>query len=286
MAWWVQTEHLIATAGILDFIDVAIVSIVIYQLYNMIKDTRALALVKGISVLLLATLLSRWLNLHVIYWLLQNSITIVLVALPVVFQPELRRALERLGRMPLMESGETMRREETQSFIKELANTAGTLSKNNIGALIVLEQSTGLSDYIETGTQIDGKLSSSLLINIFIPNTPLHDGAVIVRGDRIMAAGCLLPLSEDPRISKELGTRHRAGIGLSEQSDAITIIVSEETGTISLTRGGTLTRLTGAESLQVELTRFLALPHERVKGFVRRKIARFFSGKGERKDEK
>ena len=276
MAWWSQIERLIATIGFSDILQIIIVAVLIYQVYRLIRDTRALALSKGILVLLVATLISRLLNLHVINWLLQTSITVVLVALPVVFQPELRRALEKLGRMPLVAGGDSLRREETLKTIRELSGAVGTLSKNSIGALIVLEREIGLSDYIETGIEIEGKVSSALLINIFIPNTPLHDGAVIVRGDRIMAAGCLLPLSETDRISKELGTRHRAGIGMSEQSDALVIIVSEETGGISLSSGGVLIRLSDNKELVSELEKTLILPQEK----IIQQIRRFLMGKG------
>lgn len=276
MAWWAQIEHLISTISLLDFLDIIIVTVVFYQLYRMIRDTRALALSKGIFVLIVATLVSRWLNLHVIYWLLQKTMTVVVVALPVVFQPELRRALEKLGRVPIIAGGDSPQREETQKIIRELSNAASTLSKNSIGALVVLERGTGLSDYIETGIEIDGKVSSALLVNIFIPNTPLHDGAVIIRNGRVMAAGCLLPLSEDDRISKDLGTRHRAGIGMSEQSDAIVLIVSEETGAISVAKGGVLTRLSDAEELVEELEKSLILPQEKIMS----RIKRFFLSKG------
>ena len=276
MAWWSQIERLIATIGFSDILQIIIVAVLIYQVYRLIRDTRALALSKGILVLLVATLISRLLNFHVINWLLQTSITVVLVALPVVFQPELRRALEKLGRMPLVAGGDSLRREETLKTIRELSGAVGTLSKNSIGALIVLEREIGLSDYIETGIEIEVKVSSALLINIFIPNTPLHDGAVIVRGDRIMAAGCLLPLSETDRISKELGTRHRAGIGMSEQSDALVIIVSEETGGISLSSGGVLIRLSDNKELVSELEKTLILPQEK----IIQQIRRFLMGKG------
>lgn len=276
MAWWAQIEHLISTISLLDFLDIIIVTVVIYQLYRMIRDTRALALSKGIFVLIVATLVSRWLNLHVIYWLLQKTMTVVVIALPVVFQPELRRALEKLGRVPIMAGGDSLQREETQRIIRELSNAASALSKNSIGALVVLERRTGLSDYIETGIEIDGKVSSALLVNIFIPNTPLHDGAVIMRNGRVMAAGCLLPLSEDDRISKDLGTRHRAGIGMSEQSDALVLIVSEETGAISVANGGVLARLSDAEELVEELEKSLILPQEKVMS----RIKRFFLLKG------
>lgn len=270
MAWWAQLEHLILTINLLDFLDIIIVSLVIYYLYRMIRDTRALALSKGIFVLLLATLVSRWLNLHVVYWLLQKTFTVVIVALPVVFQPELRRALEKIGRVPLISNADTLDREEMGRFIKELSGAAATLSKNSIGALIVIENEIGLSDFVETGIVIDGRVSSSLLINIFIPNTPLHDGAVIIRKDRILAAGCLLPLSEDDKISKELGTRHRAGIGMSEQSDASILIISEETGAISLAKGGLLNRLSSVEELTNELEKTMLIPQEKLWGHFQR----------------
>jgi TIGR00159 family protein len=276
MAWWAQINHLIATIGIWELLDIILVAFVIYQLYRMIRDTRALALSKGIIVLLLATLMSRWLDLHVIYWLLQTTIGVVLVALPVVFQPELRRALEKLGRVPLIAGGDGVRKEETQKMIRELSKAASTLSKNSIGALIVIEQGIGLGDYVETGIEINGKVSSALLINIFIPNTPLHDGAVIIRGDRIMSAGSLLPLSEDDRISKDLGTRHRAGIGMSEQSDAVVLIVSEETGTISISHGGILNRMSNVQEMTNELEKHLILPQEKLLHQARR----FFSQRG------
>lgn len=270
MAWWAQLEHLILTINLLDFLDIIIISLVIYYLYRMIRDTRALALSKGIFVLLLATLVSRWLNLHAVYWLLQKTLTVVVVALPIVFQPELRRALEKIGRVPLISNADTLDREEMGRFISEVSSAAATLSKNSIGALIVIENEIGLSDFVETGIAIDGRVSSSLLINIFIPNTPLHDGAVIIRKDRILAAGCLLPLSEDDKISKELGTRHRAGIGMSEQSDALVLIVSEETGAISLAKGGVLNRLSSAEELVTELEKTMLIPQEKLWGHIQR----------------
>ena len=276
MIWWNQIRHLVSTIGILDVVDVIIVAIVIYQIYRMIKNTRALALATGIFVLLIATLVSRWLNLHVIYWLLQKTITVLLVALPIVFQPELRRALEKLGRVPLIAGSDNLRNEEMKKVIRELVTAAEILSRDRTGALMVLEQKIGLSDYIETGIEIDGKVSEEILINIFIPNTPLHDGAVIIRGDRIMAAGCLLPLTEDDRLSKELGTRHRAGIGMSEQSDAIVLIVSEETGKISISYAGTLTRVGNSRELAYKLEQFLLLPQEKV---VQR-FKNFFNSKG------
>ena len=241
-----QIEGVIQTITVLDLVDILVVTYFLYRLYQMLKNTRAASLVKGLLVLLIAALVSNWLHLHVINWLLEKSMTVVLVALPVVFQPELRRALEQIGRGRFFRKTVVLDEEEVEHMLSALATAAMAMSRNKIGALIVFERETGLDDYIETGIQIDALVSHELFMNIFIPNTPLHDGAVIIRGNRIKAAGCLLPLTEDRNLSKELGTRHRAAIGLSEQSDALVLIVSEETGTISLARSGVLQRyLTG-----------------------------------------
>lgn len=245
-----QLRGILSTITFLDIIDILLVAFVLYKLYYIIKDTRAVALLKGLIVLLMATLISRWLGLNVINWVLQKSMTVVLVALPVVFQPELRRALEQLGRGKIFRKSDKLNAEEAETLAGDLTRAIGALAKNKIGALIVLERETGLNDYIETGLKVDGIVSSEFLINIFIPNTPLHDGAVIIRGNRIMAAGCLLPLSDDRTLNKELGTRHRAAIGISEQTDALVVVVSEETGIISLAQGGRLQRSLDAETLK------------------------------------
>lgn len=237
-----QIHGILMTISFLDLVDIAIVAFVLYKVYFMIKDTRAIALLKGLIVLLLANLASKWLGLNVIYWLLQKTMTVVLVALPIVFQPELRRALEQLGRGRLFGKTVRLNEEEADHLVAEIAQAVTALAQNKIGALIVFEQETGLNDYIETGIKIDGTVSSEFIVNIFIPNTPLHDGAAIVRGNRVMAAGCLLPLTEDRSLNKELGTRHRAAIGITEQTDAVVVIVSEETGIISIARGGRLQR--------------------------------------------
>ena len=248
-----QFQAIISTISLLDIFDMVIVAFVIYKLYVMIKDTRALALLKGLIIMLIATAISKWLGLNVIYWLLQKTMTVMLVALPVVFQPELRRALEQLGRGGLFKKSVFLNEEEQEVLLDNLAKAVAVLAKNKIGALIVLERETGLNDYIETGIKVDGLVSNEFLINIFIPNTPLHDGAVILRGNRIMAAGCLLPLTEDRSLNKELGTRHRAAIGLAEQTDAVVVVVSEETGIISMARSGRLVRDLDADLLKGKL---------------------------------
>lgn len=245
-----QITGLISTITFLDIVDILIVAFILYKLYMGVKDTRALALFKGIIILLVITLLSKVLQLYVIYWLLQKLMTMMLVALPVVFQPELRRALEHLGRGRLFKKNSFLNTEETEVLLNHLANTVSALSQNKIGALMVIERDTGLGDYADTGIKIDGIVSSEFLINVFIPNTPLHDGAAIIRGNRVVAAGCLLPLTDDRTLNKELGTRHRAAIGMTEQTDSIVVVVSEETGIISLAREGRLTRYLDKETLK------------------------------------
>ncbi|MEG1159315.1 MAG: diadenylate cyclase CdaA [Acidaminococcaceae bacterium] len=245
-----QFEGIIKTITILDLMDIIVVTYFLYRLYQMLKNTRAASLVKGLLVLLLATLASKWLNLHVINWLLEKSMTVVMVALPVVFQPELRRALEQIGRGKLFRKSTILDEQEVEMMLEAVAEAASTMSRRKIGALIVFERETGLNDYIETGVQIDALVSTELFMNIFIPNTPLHDGAVIIRGNRIVAASCLLPLTDARNLSQELGTRHRAALGLSEQSDALVLVVSEETGTISLARSGSLQRYLTEEDVK------------------------------------
>jgi diadenylate cyclase len=201
-----------------------------------------------------------YLNLRALKWILDKTLTIGLFAIPVVFQPELRRALETLGRggfftRSLYMSNEN--EEDIRKMIAELTKATQILSKNRIGALLVLERETGLNDYTETGIEIDAVVTSELLINIFIPNTPLHDGAVIIRQNRIVAASCFLPLTDRQDLSKELGTRHRAAVGMAEQSDAVSIVVSEETGQISVAVGDSLTRNLDEQSFREYLSTLL-----------------------------
>jgi len=245
-----QIRGIIMTIGWRDIFDILLVALVLYKLYMTIKDTRALTLLKGLVVLLVATLVSKWVGLNVINWLLQKTMTVVLVALPVVFQPELRRALEQLGRGRLFSKSVILNEQEAQNLLNESVKAVSVLAKNKIGALLVFEREVRLSDFAETGVKVDGLVSSEFLTNIFIPNSPLHDGAVIIRGNRVVAAGCILPLTEERSLAKELGTRHRAAIGISEQTDALVMVVSEETGIISVAEGGRLTRYVGTDQLQ------------------------------------
>jgi len=180
--------------------------------------------------------------LQSINWLLEKAQTGFFIAIPIVFQPELRRALEQLGRGKLFVRTEYLALEDVEKLVNEVVRAVKFMAKRKIGALIVIERQTGLADFVETGIKVDGIITSELLMNTFIPKTPLHDGAVIMQGNRLMAAGCFLPLSENPNLSKELGTRHRAAMGVTEVSDAIVVLVSEETGVISVAEDGKLTR--------------------------------------------
>ena len=237
-----QFQTLARTIGILDVIDTGLVAFFLYRIYVMLKNTRAAALVKGLMVLAALVIISKWLNLHVINWILEKAITMMMVALPVVFQPELRRALEQIGRGRLFRKRVELDETELKDMIEAVANAAVIMGQRKVGALIVFERSVGLEERIETGVKIDGLVTDSLLLNIFEKDTPLHDGAVIIRGNRIVAASCLLPLTENRSLSQELGTRHRAAIGISELSDALVVVVSEETGTVSITRNGEIYR--------------------------------------------
>ncbi|QSZ27237.1 TIGR00159 family protein [Aceticella autotrophica] len=236
---------IIKTIRINDIVDIAIIAYVMYKFIIVIRKTRAEQLLKGLVVLIVVTKLSEWLQLRTVNYLLKNAMTVGVIALLIVFQPELRRALESLGRSEFFRKNFFIINDDMKDIkevLGEVCDAVQFLSRSKIGALIVIERKTGLNEFIETGIFMDSKISSELLINTFIPNTPLHDGAVIIRGDRIMAAGCFLPLTDSQNLSTELGTRHRAAIGVTEVSDALAIIVSEETGTISLAQNGRISR--------------------------------------------
>lgn len=242
--------NIFASMRIMDVIDIAIVAYVFYKIFMLIRETRAEQLIKGLVVLLVIMKLSEWAKLYVVHFILMNTMTLGLIALIIVFQPELRRALEYIGRNKIFFAKMAEEQEEALNrTIHELVSAVVSLSREQIGALIVMERQTGLNEIASTGVRIDAEITSGLLINIFIPNTPLHDGSVIIRKDRILAAGCFLPLSANQTISKELGTRHRAALGIAEQSDALVIIVSEETGTISVALNGKLSRYLDANTL-------------------------------------
>lgn len=274
----VQLQGLVSTIGILDIIDIVVVAYFLYRLYLMLKNTRAATLVKGLLVLVAFMIVCRTLNLHVISWLLEKSMTVIMVALPVVFQPELRRALEQIGRGKLFRKGSELDEQELEAMLEDVAAATKVMSKAKVGALMVFERATGLVERIETGVPIDGLVSSGLIQNIFVKDTPLHDGAVVIRGNRIVAACCLLPLTENRNLSQELGTRHRAAIGMSEQSDAMVLVVSEETGAISIARNGELVRYLTVDDVKEILRNSIVQPHVVVKDNLVDKIKGMFGG--------
>lgn len=223
-------------------VDILLVTYVIYKLIMVIRGTRAVQLLKGITVILAVWFLSSFFGLRTLEWLMTQTVTYGLLAIIIIFQPELRRALEQLGRGRFFSRTTVPLEENMKKTIEAIVKASNYMAKRRIGALISIERETGMNDYVETGISMQANLTSELLINVFIPNTPLHDGAVIIKESKILAAGCYLPLSENPFISKELGTRHRAALGISEVTDSITVVVSEETGSISLTKNGELHR--------------------------------------------
>lgn len=240
--------QLLNDISINDIIDILIVSYVIYHLILIVRGTRAAQILIGIVFVVFTWAISIWLDLNTLQWMMNHMFTFGLLAIIIIFQPELRRALEQLGRGKLF-TRSSIEEQEFGEAIAEVIKAVNYLAKRKIGALIVFERETGLNDYLESGTEVGASISAELLINIFTPNSPLHDGAVIIRNTRLLAAACYLPLSENPFISKELGTRHRAAIGMSELSDAIAIAVSEETGKISLAINGQIVRDIKEESL-------------------------------------
>lgn len=250
------------TFGWQDGVDILVMAYLIYQAIKLVRETRAAQLVKGIAVLLLFYLASKQLNLRAMKFLTENILQVGLFALVVVFQPELRRALEQVGRSRIGKlqvfsnglGGEQDKQMSWTRFVYALLEEVPVLSRQKIGALIVVEMQTKLGEFIKTGTVVDAGPSSELIGNIFFPNSPLHDGAMIVREGRLHAAGCFLPLSDNSEISRELGTRHRAALGMSETSDAIVIVVSEETGLVTVCRNGKLERGVSMERLEQVLT--------------------------------
>ena len=232
-----------------DLLDILIVAVLIYQMIMLTRDTRASEVLKGFLLLVGASLLSSLLGLTALTWVLKQILSNGALVLVVLFQPEIRRVLEQLGRGAKMEHFQSDG-EENQRIISEITQCLTSLSRRRVGALIVFERRTGLKDVMETGTRLDSTISAPLLENIFEPNTPLHDGAVIIRGTRIVSAACMLTtLSESNAITRDLGTRHRAAIGISETTDALVLIVSEETGVISMARDGKLTRHLDAKAI-------------------------------------
>ena len=236
---------------LIDVLDIIIVAYLVYKILGFIQETRAQQLVRGLVVLGIVFFLSDFLKLYLLNWLLRNFVTMGLFALIVLFQPELRRGLEQLGRRNIV-SGQfrSLDKENAIEVVKEIVAAVDDFSATRTGALIVFERETMLNDIIETGTIVDARISVRLLGNLFYEGSPLHDGAVIIRGDRIHAASCVLPLTEKKNIGRNLGTRHRAGLGVSEVSDALVIVVSEETGVISMAENGNFRRFMDLKSVE------------------------------------
>ncbi len=249
----IQYHGLLSTVGFRDVVDILLVAVILYKSYEMLKDTRAITLAKGMFVMMGVALGAYILELHAIYWLLSKSIYLLFMALPIVFQPELRRALERIGQGKFLGSAVYLNAEEADTLVNEIDKVVFNMSAKKIGALIVLEREIGINEIIDTGIRVDGLVTAPFMMNVFIPNTPLHDGAAVIRGNRMIAAGCLLPLTENRSLSTELGTRHRAALGLSEQCDAVVVIVSEETGIVSIAENGHITRRLNSEQLKNRL---------------------------------
>lgn len=233
--------NIINRPSLVDFCDILLMAFLIYSLLKLTRETRASAVLKGLAFLILASFFADLLGLTSLNWLLSQIIKNGAIALVIIFQPELRKALEQMGSGKLR-LGQDRNETEARRIVEELTTCLLDLSRRRIGALIVLEQKIGLKDVVETGTALQSEISAALLENIFEPNTPLHDGAVVIRGNRILAAACILPLTEGKGISRDLGTRHRAALGITETTDAVVLIVSEETGIISTTRDNRITR--------------------------------------------
>ena len=246
-----------------DILEILIIAVLVYYILVWMKTTRACQLLKGLIVICVFLLLAYFMEMTTIMWLAKNLLSFAVIAIVVVMQPELRHALEELGKKNFLPSGifsDSSRREHelfSEKTISEIVKACSEMGKAKTGALIVIEQKESLKDFERTGIEVDGIVTSQLLINIFEHNTPLHDGAVIIRGNRVTSATCYLPLSDNLDLSKELGTRHRAGVGVSEARDCITVIVSEETGKISVAYEGGLERNLSAEELKERLQRLL-----------------------------
>lgn len=258
-----MTSSALPTVGLTDIIEIILIAFLVYQIIRWFRSSRAWMIVKGIVVLLLFTLIASLFQFNTILWLLSNSLAFGITAILIIFQPELRRALEELGRKNLVASffsfdSSISEEEFGEKTINEIIRAVVEMSKVKTGALIVIEQAVALGEYERTGITLDALISSQLLVNIFEHNTPLHDGAIIVRGNRIVSATCYLPLTDSLELGKELGTRHRAAVGISEVSDSYTIVVSEETGGISLAHERKLIRNLTGEDLKDILMRITA----------------------------
>ena len=261
--------------GIIDIIDILIVAAIIYELLLLTRHTRGSALLKGLFLLLVIMVVSNLLGLKSLNWLLLAILQNGALVLVILFQPELRKALERMGRSKLLtKSNRRNVDEERDTVISEIVQTVVDLSRRRVGALLVFERQTGLEDVIETGTRLNAEVSAPLLENIFEPNTPLHDGAAVIRDDQVIAAACILPLAEASGVSRELGTRHRAAVGISENTDAAVVVISEETGIVSMARDGVLKRPLSTDELKAFLNDYYSITNSGLSSFLRKLFKR------------
>lgn len=262
--------------------DIAIVAYIIYRLLGLIQGSRAEQLLKGVFVLLIFSAVVSYLHLDLLNWLLDKLWILLAIALPIVFQPELRRFLEQLGQGKFLRGTPNIsKRDDNQTMVEEISTAVKLLARDKIGALIVIARENDISEYLDSGTRMDSLVSAGLLINVFVPNTPLHDGAVVIKDGRIQSAACFLPLSSNPAIDLKLGTRHRAGLGISEVSDALVVIVSEETGTVSVAREGRLIRYLDETLLRNILEAELITPAARSESIWKRRSSRGGQNDGE-----
>jgi len=262
-----------------SLIDILIVAYLLYRILRLIRGTRAEQLLKGLILLLIFSVLVSSLQLDMVNWLIEKLWIMFAIMLPIVFQPELRRILEQIGRGSFFTRSNTgTMKQENDAVIREITDAVSVLARNQIGALIIITRETGIAEYMESGIEMDSLVSSALLTNIFVPNSPLHDGAVVISNGRIDRAACFLPLSDNPSLAHELGTRHRAGVGITEVSDAISIIVSEETGAISLSKEGSIQRYLDTYSLKESLSRELAVKEKLSQVLKRRWAGEFKAG--------
>lgn len=264
--FWNQIVYAVSNIRIFDVIDIIVIAYLVFKAIQFLRETRAGQLAKGIIVLVFVYLIAKWFDLAVLRWVLAVIFNSAIVALAVIFQPELRRMLEKIGQINLgtnqvLDSEE----ERTKAAVDSICKAAGNMKENKTGALIVFERKTQLGDIINTGTVIDAKPSVSMVCNVFYPKSPLHDGAVVVRDGRLYAAGCILPLTQNNNLSSRLGTRHRAAIGMTENSDAVVLVVSEETGNISIAYNGKMTRNYTAATAYAELHDKLIVTDEKEK---------------------
>ena len=275
-------NNILSGISITDAIDILIVAFIIYKVLGFIRETRTAQLVKGVLVLVLVAIFSEQFHLYTLNWILRGAMTLGAVAIVIVFQPELRRGLEYMGRGKLVTPFAQIEKEKAKAISAAFVKAIDEFSAHKTGALIVIERETALKDIGETGTLLDAEISAELLGNLFYVGSPLHDGAVIIKNGRIYAAGCVLPLTQNKELSKELGTRHRAGIGITENSDAVAFIVSEESGIISMAIDGKLSRFLDLKTVEKTILNLLltATTEEKKRPQTLQAIYSMLGGKG------